>query len=87
MSIIDHDIEKKNKKSKSDLKNEIKIKQKFILSVTENGYGKRTSHYDFRVTNRGGKGIIGIVNSSKPTAVELILLLFLPTVTRAAPAL
>ena len=65
LSIIDHDIEKKNKKSKSDLKNEIKIKQKFILSVTENGYGKRTSHYDFRVTNRGGKGIIGIVNSSR----------------------
>ena len=38
-------------------------KEKFILSITENGYGKRTSHYDFRVTNRGGKGIIGIVNS------------------------
>ena len=38
---------------------------KFILSITENGYGKRTSHYDFRVTNRGGKGIIGIVNSKR----------------------
>ena len=65
MSIIDHDSEKKNKKSNSDKNNEIKIKQKYILSVTENGYGKRTSHYDFRVTNRGGKGIIGIVNSSR----------------------
>ena len=37
----------------------------FILSVTENGFGKRTSSNEFRVTNRGGKGIIGIVNSSR----------------------
>ena len=65
LSIIDHDKNKKNGKSTSDSKNEVKIKQKYILSVTENGYGKRTSHYDFRVTNRGGKGIIGIVNSSR----------------------
>ena len=39
--------------------------QKFILSVTENGFGKRTSYNDYRVTNRGGKGIIGIINSSR----------------------
>ena len=38
---------------------------KFILSVTENGFGKRTGSNEFRVTNRGGKGIIGIVNSSR----------------------
>ena len=38
---------------------------KFILSVTENGFGKRTESNEFRVTNRGGKGIIGIVNSSR----------------------
>ncbi len=38
---------------------------KFILSVTENGFGKRTTSNEFRVTNRGGKGIIGIVNSSR----------------------
>ena len=35
------------------------------MSVTENGFGKRTSFYDYRVTNRGGKGIIGIVNSAR----------------------
>ena len=35
------------------------------MSITENGYGKRTTHFDFRVTNRGGKGIIGIVNSPR----------------------
>ena len=38
---------------------------KFILSVSENGYGKRSSYSDYRVTNRGGKGIIGIVNSPR----------------------
>ena len=38
---------------------------KYILSVSENGYGKRTSYFDYRVTNRGGKGIIGIINSPR----------------------
>ena len=37
----------------------------FILSVSENGYGKRSSYMDYRVTNRGGKGIIGIINSPR----------------------
>ena len=37
----------------------------YVLSITENGYGKRSSLSDFRVTNRGGKGIIGIVNSKR----------------------
>ena len=46
-------------------KSEIIAKEKFILAITENGYGKRTSHYDYRVTNRGGKGIIGIINSDR----------------------
>jgi len=64
LSIIDHDY-KNSKKNIKDSKSEHKAKEKFILSITENGYGKRTSHYDFRVTNRGGKGIIGIVNSSR----------------------
>ncbi len=64
LSIIDHDQKRTNKNNK-DSKSEHFAKEKFILSITENGYGKRTSHYDFRVTNRGGKGIIGIVNSSR----------------------
>ena len=64
LSIIDHDInKKKNGKTTKDEKIEIKSKEKYILSITENGFGKRTSHYDFRVTGRGGKGIIGIINS------------------------
>ena len=66
LSIIDHDVsKKKNGKITKDEKLELKAKEKFILSITENGFGKRTSHYDFRVTGRGGKGIIGIVNSAR----------------------
>jgi len=49
------DSSKKSKSGETD----------FMLSITENGYGKRTSINDFRVTNRGGKGIIGIVNSKR----------------------
>ena len=63
LSIIDHDKQKKS--SNKDKMAEIKAREKFILSITENGYGKRTTHYDYRVTNRGGKGIIGIVNSPR----------------------
>ncbi len=64
LSIINSNI-KTNGKLNKDEKSEIKAKEKFILSITENGFGKRTSHYDFRVTGRGGKGIIGIVNSER----------------------
>ena len=64
LSIIDNDKKTKNGKSK-DEKSEIKAKEKFILSITENGYGKKTLDTDYRVTNRGGKGIIGIVNSPR----------------------
>jgi DNA gyrase subunit A len=65
LSVIDNDKTKKNGKSTKDEKSEIKAKEKFVLSISENGYGKKTSHTDYRVTNRGGKGIIGIVNSPR----------------------
>ncbi len=65
LSIINHDNIKKSEKLDKNKKAELKAKEKFILSITENGYGKRTDHNDYRVTNRGGKGIIGIVNSSR----------------------
>ena len=65
LSIIDNDKNLKNGKKNKDNKAEIKAKEKFILSITENGYGKKTSHFEYRVTNRGGKGIIGIINSPR----------------------
>ena len=65
LSIIDNDKTKINGKNSKNEKSELKASERFILSITENGYGKKTSHYDYRVTNRGGKGIIGIINSSR----------------------
>ena len=64
---LNQKVDKKNlpKDSKEPKKAETAHKQKFILSITENGFGKRTSYNDYRVTNRGGKGIIGIVTSSR----------------------
>ena len=65
LSIIDNDKKLKNGKKSTDDKSESKAKEKFILSITENGFGKKTSHNEYRVTNRGGKGIIGIINSPR----------------------
>lgn len=36
---------------------ELKAREEFVLTVSEKGYGKRSSSYDFRVIGRGGKGI------------------------------
>tara|TARA_B100000902_G_scaffold195659_1_gene186933 strand:+ start:3202 stop:5778 length:2577 start_codon:yes stop_codon:yes gene_type:complete len=65
LSVINNDLVKKKGNITKDEKSEINAKEKFVLSISENGYGKKTSHYDYRLTNRGGKGIIGIVNSPR----------------------
>ena len=39
--------------------------EEFILAATENGFGKRTSAYDYRVTGRGGQGIVNIETSER----------------------
>ena len=65
LTFIDNDKINKNGKKSKDEKSELKAREKFVLSISENGYGKKTSHTDYRVTNRGGKGIIGIVNSPR----------------------
>jgi DNA gyrase subunit A len=66
-SKIDSKTISKDKKIKNGL-------DKFILSVSENGYGKRTSYLDYRVTNRGGKGIIGIINSPRNGSISSSLI-------------
>jgi DNA gyrase subunit A len=40
-------------------------KEQFILTITENGYGKRSSAYEYRRTNRGGQGITNIDTSER----------------------
>ncbi|HEY0085505.1 MAG TPA: DNA gyrase subunit A, partial [Allosphingosinicella sp.] len=44
---------------------EFRDAEEFILTVTENGYGKRTSAYEYRRTNRGGQGITNIETSAR----------------------
>jgi DNA gyrase subunit A len=44
---------------------EFEAAEEFILTVTANGYGKRTSAYEYRRTNRGGQGITNIVTSDR----------------------
>tara|TARA_B100001939_G_scaffold347260_1_gene368322 strand:- start:1847 stop:4654 length:2808 start_codon:yes stop_codon:yes gene_type:complete len=48
---------------------ELEAQEEFILSVTANGYGKRTSAYEYRQTNRGGQGIINIETSERNGSV------------------
>lgn len=44
---------------------ELQAAQQFILTVTEKGYGKRSSAYEYRITSRGGSGIINIETTPK----------------------
>ena len=39
---------------------ELDARQQFVLTLSENGYGKRTSSYEYRTTGRGGKGIVAM---------------------------
>jgi DNA gyrase subunit A len=41
------------------------LEKRYILSVTENGFGKRTSIEDYRMTNRGGQGVANIECSTR----------------------
>ena len=43
--------------------------EEFILTVSENGFGKRTSSYEYRTTHRGGNGFTNIKLGGKNTAV------------------
>ncbi len=43
-----------------------------LLTVTENGYGKRSDIADYRVTNRGGKGVINIRSSERNGEVVVV---------------
>jgi DNA gyrase subunit A len=40
---------------------ELSAHEEFVLTVSENGYGKRTSAYEYRISGRGGKGIIAMI--------------------------
>ncbi len=44
---------------------ELALSEEFILTITENGFGKRSSAYEYRITNRGGLGITNIITSTR----------------------
>ena len=48
-----------------ELYDELNEQEEVLLAITVNGYGKRTNAYEYRVTNRGGQGIINIETSSR----------------------
>ena len=64
---------KANARSSLERIAEFEEKEQFILTVCANGYGKRSSAYEYRRTNRGGQGITNIDNSAaqRPRRREL----------------
>lgn len=44
---------------------EMEAAEEMILTLTEQGFGKRTSAFEYRVTNRGGSGVTGITIGKK----------------------
>ena len=51
---------------------DVTVKGDLILSVTENGYGKRTPADEYRLTNRGGKGVINVKTTERVGKVVAI---------------
>ncbi|MGI9392617.1 MAG: DNA gyrase subunit A [Parvibaculales bacterium] len=39
--------------------------EQFLLTISENGFGKRSSSYEYRISGRGGKGIIAITTTER----------------------
>ncbi|KIZ39269.1 MULTISPECIES: DNA gyrase subunit A [Rhodopseudomonas] len=44
---------------------EMSANEQFVLTLSENGYGKRTSSFEYRTTGRGGKGIVAMAVNSR----------------------
>jgi DNA gyrase subunit A len=49
---------------------EMSAAEQFVLTVSENGYGKRSSSYEYRTTGRGGKGIVAMDVREKSGAIR-----------------
>ncbi|MBI1206878.1 MAG: DNA gyrase subunit A [Azospirillum sp.] len=48
---------------------ELAGQEEFILTVSDRGFGKRTSAYEYRITNRGGQGIWNMEMSDRNGAI------------------
>lgn len=66
---VDYDAETRDAYARGELAEEqmarMRAEEQFILTVTENGFGKRTSAYEYRITGRGGSGIANIDLTAK----------------------
>ena len=54
------EVDEQGSELSDELFNELAEREQFILTVTERGFGKRSSAYEYRTTGRGGKGIANI---------------------------
>ncbi len=48
---------------------ELGAREQFVLAVSQQGFGKRTSSYEYRVTGRGGSGIVAMAMAKKNSAI------------------
>ena len=55
---------------------DLEAQEEFILSVTENGYGKRTSAYEYPIKKRGGQGVGNIETSDRNGTVVATFRIF-----------
>ena len=51
---------------------ELAAREEFLLSITEKGFGARSSAYDYRITGRGGQGLINMVLSKRQDHVVAV---------------
>jgi DNA gyrase subunit A len=49
---------------------EMSAAEQFVLTISERGFGKRTSSFEYRTTGRGGKGIVAMDNRDKSGAIR-----------------
>ncbi len=61
----DESGETANESLSSDRYAAMSASEQVILTISENGFGKRTSSYEYRITGRGGKGIVAMAVNSR----------------------
>src|SRR5437868_2227569 len=73
MALTDPSGAKKAADGKEVAESEAKPAPSLILSVTENGYGKRTDAEEYRLISRGGKGVINVKTTERNGKVVAIM--------------
>jgi DNA gyrase subunit A len=48
---------------------ELSANEQFVLTVSERGFGKRSSSYEYRITGRGGKGLVAMIVNDRNGAL------------------